>query len=294
MLLSHKTVNATQLDAAYATHMVLHSRYRISIERFHNLRFDGSVLGHAIPSEPSERNWLIVPLEGEVVIGAGGREVALSAGECLVELNHRTDYLRYPPAVNLTLEWEPGFLGSRLLDPGDGIRFSQRNLRRLQRAAAPLQRDDVSNCEASRCIRELVALLRAEGLPFDEAALEDVAEEVPEWMRAISGALDHSLSDLARSSVLDLQGILGWSSATVRRRLSEFRTHFSYKTIRFREILHLRRLVTGAALLGATASTTETVASILGYNSPNAFYDALAHADLPSPASIREAARRLS
>lgn len=293
MLVSHKAIHVSRLGANYRTHMALHPRYRVCVEVFDRVFFDGSILKRAIAHETATKNWLVVPLVGEVHVGTRSGEHVLQAGSCLVEWNANTEFLRYRPSVNLMIEWEPGFWSTRLLPPHGPFAFDGRTLARLRRAAAPLYLECSDTRRAAAAIAEIVAILRAEGFPFDPVDGGDLSAPLPPWMAPLSAALDRSFSDLARATHQDLQDRLGWSAATLRRRLAAFRTRFSYKTTHFKGMLRLRRLVVGTALMGADGATVDTVAAVLGYASPNAFYDALAEAGLPSPAAIRDLSRRL-
>lgn len=293
MLLSHKEVRAPSLSASYETHMALHPCYRVCVEVFDNVYFDGSILKRAIPEEPAKKNWLIVPIDGEVHVGSGTKQHVLRAGDCLVEWNTRTEFLRYRPSINLIVEWEPGTWGTRLLDPQAPFALASQSLERMRHAVAPLHRERPDARRAAEVIAEVVAILRAEGFPFDPVQSEDLTVTLPTWMAPLSAALDRSLSDLPRATHQDLQDALGWSAATLRRRLAEFRQFFSYKTTHFKGMLRLRRLVAGTALMGSDGATVEAVAAALGYGSPSTFCAALAAEGLPSPTAIRTLSRSL-
>lgn len=295
MLVTHKTVQASRLDVAFHACTILHSRYRIFLEDCRGTIYDNSIYAGSFPQRGAPRSYLILPLWGEIRVSRPSGAQFLEAGEYTTELRTGRFHFRYESAVALVIEWEPGLLGTRLVEPARSGRLAPSALRELRRLAVQLGDRSRDAAAASLHVAELLAILRAEGLPFDPIDADSLREPVPSWMTALTRAEAELLSALDRRPAFsDLEQRLGWSARTIQRRLIEYNERFAFHHGGgWRETLHKWRLVSGAILMSVPGATTEEVAKIVGYATPRAFCFAFANAGLPSPGNIRETLLRM-
>lgn len=298
MLLSRNRVQATRLGVSLHAYTILHSRYRIFLEDCRGLIFDTALYNRSFPQRgtPAPRSYLMLPLWGQIRIRLPTGDHLLEAGEYMTELRTGDFQFRYESAVALAIEWAPGLLGTRLVEPEVSGRLAPASLERLRRIAASGLWDDRQEVAGTaRCTAELLAILRAEGLPFDPIDAGDLQEPLPSWIPALARAEMDMLSNLERRPAFqDLEQRLGWSPRTIQRRFMEFNERYAFHHGGgWRETLLKWRLVTGAMFMSVPGATTEEVARILGYATPRAFCYAFANAGLPTPGGIRDALLRL-
>jgi len=158
--------------------------------------------------------------------------------------------------------------------------------------------EDVERAADERaCVPSVEALfefLRAEGLPVpivDLRAGPRLAPSLVRLQRAIDGAL--SLTD-ERPMVVDVENESGLSSRTLQRAMPALCGLWGQREESFRD--HARRVLLGRAcsLMVSPRATTQMVARVLGFASPNAFCRAMTRYGLPSPGAVRERFRALA
>lgn len=295
MLVSHRVIREPRLGALIAEHSVLHSRYRLILQIRRGVIDDPSLFAHDFRRQLSiDRSTLLLSLAGDLrIVGEGGtREFA--TGTCATELRSRRWSVRKAEtSAFLLIEWEPGSLGTRLLEPAPPARISPLAFQRLCKAVQPVTRSDLDQADAAKMMREITQILRAEGFPFEKPDPEELIEEVPDWAVVLGKAVDRAISSLIEDPMLvDLEDSLGWSERQIQRRIKEFHERYASRIDGGWRSLHRGwRFSVGASLMSTPTATTEKVAKLLGYSSPRAFCDAFANAGLPSPGALGQRLR---
>lgn len=294
MLLSHRAFEAPSLASRMDEHVVLHSNYRVFLKSSRRMITDDAIFGRLRPLDV-ERSHLVVMLAGEVGVRSADGDRTLHAGDCFSQLRNRPWGMRArKPHTYLLFEWEPGLLGTRLVQPGGLGTLSPAALALVREAALPLAQSRSVDL-VSGGLERILAILRAEGLPFDPVDADSLQEPVPPWAVALSSALDRTLSSLpGKPRLIDMEQALGWSDRQILRRLREYQIRFAcHPTGGWRDLQRWWRLPIGVALMGVPGAKTETVAEALGYATPAAFCEAFANAGLPSPGKVRHVLQAL-
>ena len=139
-------------------------------------------------------------------------------------------------------------------------------------------------------VAELLRLFGARG--FFGANLPDQPLVTPPPLLRIERvgmAIDTILSRAGtRPMVVDLSHALGCSDRQARYLVREYADAYALQGAReWRTLVSVWTTYLAALLMTARDATTERVASLLGYSSPNAFCHALGNAGLPSPGEVR-------
>lgn len=297
MLVSHRDVRCSELGVRFADVAILHSLYRITLQIREGFTDDELLLFSHFSRRWIGRSNLILALEGEVRIRRGQEQLLLAPGAWLGEQRDSGWHMRREGrSFTLILEWEPGPIASDPIRQGAEGRLGPASLRRIQALALALIARDSDDDSRAAQLRRLLALLRAEGLPVEEAEDEALIEEVPPHLRALAGTIDPTLSALCKGPALgEVQDALGLSRPALLKYLQEFNERYAYNASGgWRELLQRWRVTMGACFMSAPGATTEQVSRILGYASPTAFCHAFANRGLPSPGAIPERLRQLA
>lgn len=298
MLHSHRRLEVEELGARVVESTVLHPEFRLALQVREGLVEDIALFQHSFPARSlGGRAQIFVPLWGETRIRRPESEFMLRTGEVATDLRERACILRRErSAATLILEWEPGLLSTRVVEPSSKARIGKEGLRRIQAAVLPMLDAGLTPASAARIVAEVVDLLRAEGFPFDRVHPDDLHGETPSSMAELLHAVDGCVSLLkGKPMVVDLERTLGCSRRQIQRRIIEFHKHFAFNaTGGWRDLLSRWRLYAGAVLMSTPDATTEFVAQKLGYASATGFCHAFANAGLPSPGAIRRRLRELA
>lgn len=297
MLHMLRTFRCSKLDASVSQRGYLHSRYRIFLKDRDGILADDALFGVGMRSLRRERSVLVLQLEGSSLWRGPSGSFDLPEGGVAGVLRSQGYGCRQEGRQrNLLIEWEPGLLGTRQIDPTGPVRLSIRTARRLREMAAELDAIGADEVRAAPVIASILALLRAEGLPFDSIEAGDLHEAVPEQRILLSRSVDALLSSGdGLPGLVDLESTLPWTRRTIHRLLSEFQeTYAFHMTGGWRRLLHWWRIPLAAALMSSPKATTEEVAALLGYSSHRALCNAFANAGLPPPGAIRETLANLS
>lgn len=297
MLLSHREVHCAELGVRFADVAILHSLYRVTLQIREGFVDDESLLFSHFSRRWIGRSNVICPLEGEVRIRRGGTERLLAPGDWLGEHRDSGWHMRREGrSRTLILEWDPGPLAIDRIRQGASGRLAPASLRALRELAARLFEKEARREERAHRLGEVLRLLRAEGLPLEEAEAGALIEEVPPHLQALAQTVDPTLSALCRGPALgEVQDALGYSRPAVLKYLQEFNERYAYNASGgWRELLQRWRVTMGACFMSAPAATTERVSRILGYASPTAFCHAFANRGLPSPGAVPERLRQLA
>lgn len=297
MLVSHRDVQCAELGVRFADVAILHSLYRITLQIREGFIDDESLLFSHFSRRQIGRSNLILALEGDVRIRRGEEQILLEPGAWLGEERNSGWHMRREGrTLTLILEWEPGPIAAERIRPGAAGRVAPTALRRLHALSLALSARESTDEARAAQLRHILALLRAEGLPVEEAEGEALIEEVPPHLRALAGTVDPALSALCRGPALgEVQDALGLSRPAVLKNLQEFNERYAYNASGgWRELLQRWRVTMGACFMSAPGATTEQVSRILGYASPTAFCHAFANRRLPSPGAVPERLRQLA
>jgi hypothetical protein len=95
--------------------------------------------------------------------------------------------------------------------------------------------------------------------------------------------------------VVDLTRALGCSERQARYLVGEYAEAYALQgATEWRTLVNVWTTYLAGLLMTARGATTEGVASLLGYGSPNAFCHALTNAGLPSPGEMRRRVAHLA
>jgi AraC-like DNA-binding protein len=192
----------------------------------------------------------------------------------------------------LDLYWRNGStIGERLRDGGAIVRLSAKSFAQIERLAGAVTSGDLHATHDAA--RDVLADLRAEGLPF-----------APEALAAPSVAkTDASSTDFARvlwtlasklehqPMAIDLSRALGVSERHALRCASRFFQQFHLSAASWREFINCLRIEMGAFFMGARGARTEDVSRFLGFASPTSFCHAFQDAGLMSPQRVQSELR---
>lgn len=245
-----------------------------------------------------ERAVLTIVLAGQQRVSVPGeRDLWLGPGDFAVCRELASTYRRDQgeESHTLTIEWNPGFLGSTpasLLDHG---RLGPRELAALRAAEGAFVGAGYDATRASQGLAKLVAVVRAAGLPFESAITEaDLVDPKCASYASLSRAMDACLSTSgALPMSVDLEAATGLSRWQVARQLHAMNAYLRLDGRAWRETRDHYRLMLALLLLSNPNVTSAAVAKTLGYGAPPALYHAFANVGLPAPGRVRDALRAL-
>lgn len=296
MLSSLREFHSLQLGAHYVNYMLLHSKFRLLINERRGIIEDDTLLFSSFSRRLEvDRSEFVLCLEGELRVRRPGFEAVLRPGDWIGENRQSGWYFRRETqSAALILEWEPGLLGTRHIPLAAGGRIAPATFAAVRNLASLLPRTREQEL-AAPLLRQLLGLLRSEGLPFDDVEEGALVEEVPEFMRTLVRTVDAALSDLSNQPMLiDLQDAMGCSRPQILSHIRDFNERYAFHAAGgWRDVLQRWRMSIGIFLMSVEGATTEEVAGMLGYSSPNAFCHAFANRGLPSPGALRETLLRL-
>lgn len=187
----------------------------------------------------------------------------------------------------ISMEWDPAILGAPIrgsmktfdVDPRDRPRF----VAIAERLFGERPED---------ALVDLVSLMRANGLPFSPLAAADLVDRSTPGDRRLAAAIDARLSRLDQlPSIEEVSTELGWTPRHVNRRVAAIARDLAIPWPHWRTLLHHSRMLNAMRLVSVAGATTELVARLTGFRSPNALCHAFAKAGLPSPGVMARAAR---
>lgn len=295
MLSSRRDIRFPALGIRYADHALLHSRFRVHLQRREGCIDDQRLLQRSFRPRRlgKERSNLILLLSGRARLCTEEGVEEIAAGEWVgVRRSSNWVLRREEASTALVLEWEAGSLGTRLVESGVRGRLGPTDFAELRRLAAPLA-EEVEPERASSALAGILDSFRAEGLPFDRHGPSDLLEEVPEEFVALQRAVDRLLEQLHRQPMLsDLEAALDRSRPTLLGNLRRYHERYAYNAPGgWRDLLQRWRFTVATCLMSHPDVKTEDAAQLLGYGSPPTFCRALAQRGLPSPGALREVLR---
>jgi AraC-like DNA-binding protein len=143
-------------------------------------------------------------------------------------------------------------------------------------------------------VGDLLACLRAAGLPFEGWTEEALGCTIPGRVRETALHLGSRLSRLGESPALvDLETDLGVSRRQVLRQLSAVSSVHGLNGQTWRQMLDRWRMTAASTLSSVAGARTESIATALGYGDASALCHALQQSGLPTPREIRSLLGRL-
>jgi AraC-like DNA-binding protein len=252
------------------------------------LRFDSGVLG-ITPAEASIGDRAIsIQLGGEMGVRAGGREAPVREGE-VAAMHLRSWDERWEGAFRvLVVEWnDPTSRGRADLDGG---RMGGADRAAFAAFASRLEGGELRGEGAAPAVLDLLARLRALGLPAPHPEAAELLAGLPEGAQAVADAVGRTLSRLpAGPHIDDIAAQLGMSGRHLRRRLSALGPWLPTLSAPegWRRHLRIVRATLAASFLTHRDASLEQVARSLGYGSSRALLLALAQERLPPPRVLR-------
>ncbi len=289
MIFSRRTLDAPSLDVFHVDAEVRTPHLRIAARHGRNATTDYALLGRSVPfAHRTSRPQISVLFAGHGRLDERGRRLWMNSGELVISDGggQRGGCMAYTGTTfhQLLVEWDPAVFGAphdRALVTGA---LGRADLRRLALAGERA----VNEATAAAGIRDVFALLRAAGVPFDRA---DVRPE-PSPLAALNAAIANAVSMLDRSpSIDDIADQLGWNVRRVHRGIKILTERYAIPWTEWRSVLHCFRVLQSTRLLAVPGATTEGVARLTGFRSPTSLCHAFEKAHLPSPGVLTRAAR---
>ena len=170
--------------------------------------------------------------------------------------------------------------------------ISPRDLARVERTLARIV-SGAPRLEAD--VADLFALFSGMGVLSDRPMGDLVVPPSPRVAR-VGAAIDGVLSRSGvRPMVVDLMRALDCSERQARYLVSEYVGAYALQGAReWRTLVNVWTTYLAGLLMTAKGATTEGVAALLGYGSPNALCHALTNAGLPTPGEMRRKVQELA
>lgn len=277
-------------------HELFHTLFRVRLTRTVGITYDEALMFGPVPwdGDPA-RPQVELTLRGHLRSSEGGRARWNGEGAFAIGASLESLYARLEPDTEvLSFDWQRGSLGTRVpvdLPVGTVSAASQRTLTACAAAIAdPLLDPARDPAAADRVVAQMLAVLRAEGVPLDPLRSEDLAEPVAPWEHGVLAGLTEAMTHLAENPMaVDLEATCARSRRAVIDRVHKVATRFHLNGSDWRALRNRFRLAAAIALSSHPRARTEDVARALGYGSPRALCNALAREQLPSPQAARVA-----
>jgi hypothetical protein len=249
------------------------------------------------------RLWTVVPDWPCVAIPVRGHgqmrdgRTALEMRRGYVGYVERGEYFRARTepvdAFGVFLQWDPAVFGRS----GD-VRMwrtpiATRDLARVERVLGRIV-TGAPGLEAD--VAELFAIFASLGVIAERPALGDLVIPPSPRVARVGAAIDGVLSRTgARPMVVDLTRALGCSERQARYLVGEYVEAYALQgATEWRTLVNVWTTYLAGLLMTANGATTEGVAGLLGYGSPNALCHALTNVGLPSPGELRRQVANLA
>jgi hypothetical protein len=230
-----------------------------------------------------------VPLSGHGVMRNAGSSAEMRRGHVgLVgrgaDFRARTEAA---PAFGVFVQWDPEVFGGATSVSLDRAVIGPRELARVATALRAITREGATHDVLAANVGELFRVFGSLGV-IDARAPVDLRAPPPRLVsvgHAIDGVLSRSGT---RPMVVDLTRALDCSERQARYLVREYVGAYALQgATEWRTLVNVWTTYLAGLLMTSRGATTERVASLLGYGSPNAFCHALTNAGLPSPGEMR-------
>lgn len=199
-------------------------------------------------------------------------------------------------AFGVFVQWNPAVFGK----PGDTslnrATIDPRDLSRIGEAIRGVIHPEATHDTMTVSISELFRAFGSLGILDSSTSVRDVVVPPPPRVERIGRAIDGVLSRAgSRPMVVDLTRALDCSERQARYLVSEYVGAYALQGVtEWRTLVNVWTTYLAGLLMTANGATTERVAALLGYGSPNAFCHALTNAGLPSPGEMRRVVASLA
>lgn len=300
-----------EIGVEYTVADYAHPDFRIRAERARGIVADEALTFPNIAwSGYGDRPRLDIVLRGDIRDRENGVTRFLRRGDFAIGRALESLYMRVEgeDMLSLSIEWNLGSLGTSAPIGLPSGTLSASDLELVTVATEQLIANVPRGCGDQRAAAEggdrhavvgtigrLVACLRSAGLPFDAWKARDLVAPVPAVLQRVADAVGRSLSSLAsKPGAADLERELGVSRRRVADLVSDLAAKYGLNGGDWRTIRDRWRLNTALLAMSHPRARTESVATAVGYGSPNALCHAFREANIPSPGSIRDALARLA
>jgi hypothetical protein len=186
------------------------------------------------------------------------------------------------------LQWDPAVFGSSSEPHMSRTPIATRDLVRVEKTLDRILGRATGGLGLEADVAEIFAIFRSLGVLSDRPLGDLVVPPSPRVAR-VGEAIDGVLSRTgARPMVVDLMRALDCSERQARYLVSEYVGAYRLQgATEWRTLVNVWTTYLAGLLMTAKGATTEGVAALLGYGSPNALCHALTNAGLPSPGEMR-------
>jgi hypothetical protein len=195
-------------------------------------------------------------------------------------------------AIGVFLQWDPALFGKPSDPRMSRAPIAKRDLARVERTVARIA-SGAPGLEMD--VAELFAIFGSLGVLNDRHFGDLVVPPSPRVAR-VGAAIDGVLSRAgARPMVVDLMRALNCSERQARYLVNEYVGAYALQgATEWRTLVNVWTTYLAGLLMTAKGATTEGVAALLGYGSPNALCHALTNAGLPTPGEMRKIVKELA
>lgn len=252
------------------------------------------LLGYGRPS--ASRNLVGFCLEGRSQFRLAGTSSEMRAGGVVLAPGRGSISTRLeaeaPPSFSMTIEIDRTIWGVEALTPslgrmGDPTRVTE-DVKSLCGAIERAWSDPSERPCVDRALNDLLALLRADGLPLPDVDTR-AFPSLPRSLTVLARAVDRAQSQTrSRAMLVDVESEAEVCARTFQRSLPELCALWGQSVESFRE--HTRRSLLARACWAMTnpRATTELIGAAVGFSTPNAFCRAMGGYGLPSPGRVRQ------
>jgi hypothetical protein len=232
-----------------------------------------------------------VPIQGHGMMLSEGAALEMRRGYIGTIDRGETFRARTEPeaAFGVFLQWDPAVYGK----PGTSSLMREaidpRDLSRIGQALRGIIHPQATHDTLLGNVGELFKIFGSLGIMDGERSPREVVIPPPPRVERIGRAIDGVLSRAGtRPMVVDLTRALDCSERQARYLVSEYVGAYALQGVtEWRTLVNVWTTYLAGLLMTAPGATTERVAALLGYGSPNAFCHALTNAGLPSPGEMR-------
>jgi hypothetical protein len=196
-------------------------------------------------------------------------------------------------AFGVFLQWDPAVFGR---SGGQGMWRVPIGVTDLARVERTVGRIMAGTPRLEADVADLFALFASLGVMSEKPSLGDLVVPPSPRVARVGEAIDGVLSRAgARPMVVDLMRTLGCSERQARYLVGEYVEAYALQgATEWRTLVNVWTTYLAGLLMTAKGATTEGVAALLGYGSPNALCHAMTNAGLPSPGEMRRIVAQLA
>jgi hypothetical protein len=245
------------------------------------------------------RLWSVVPDWPCVGIPVRGHGV-MRSGDCSIDM--RRGYMGFAKtgssfrartepadAFGVFVQWDPAVFGHPSELELSRTRIAPRDIDRIAAVLDEITTGDPDSTSLAAMVAQLFQIFASLGVFSSTPALGDIVTPPPARMVRVGRAIDGVLSRAGnRPMVVDLSEALDCSERQARYLVREYVNAYALQgATEWRTLVNVWTTYLAGLLMTAPDATTERVAGLLGYSSPNALCHALTNAGLPSPGEMR-------